>query len=208
METPRMDTPRICLVIDAHPVVRVGVRTMLQPDYEVEELDDGRSVPELLTSVGGFDAAIVEMRAATSDGIPSGAATIRELRRAQAAIGIVAFGGPAERHAVRVALDAGASAFVSKRSSPNALREAVEAVCSQENFVDPAADTARASAVTRRQQEVLQLFADGLSTEQAAQRLGISEETVRTHAKASLSRLGARDRAHAVAMAVRGSIID
>ena len=52
------------------------------------------------------------------------------------------------------------------------------------------------------------MFADGLSTEEAAKRLGLSAETVRTHAKATLPRLGARDRAHAVAIAIRGSLID
>jgi DNA-binding NarL/FixJ family response regulator len=182
---------------------------MLHPDFDVEELDDGRGATELLTSVGHFDAAVVEMRAAGSNGVPSGTSTIRDLRRAEPTLGVVAFGGPTERHAVREALDAGATAYVSKRSDPSALRDAVEAVCAEEAFVDPAAGGSRSSStVTRRQREVLQLFANGLSTQQAAKRLGISQETVRTHAKASLSRLGARDRTHAVAMAVRGSIIE
>ena len=60
-----------------------------------------------------------------------------------------------------------------------------------------------ASALTRRQRQILQLYADGQSTARVAKRLGLSAETIRTHTKAILARLGARDRAHAVAIALR-----
>lgn len=204
-----IDTVPLCMVIDAQPLVRRGVRDLLIPDYEVEELPDGRGAVELLTSVGSFDVAIVEMRSADDRGCPSGTATIKDMLGAQPALGIVAHGGPVERHAVREALDAGAAAYVSKRSEPGALLQGVEAAAQQEAFIDPAAGSAPGNTgVTRRQRQVLQLFADGLSTEQAACRLGLSEETVRTHAKACLARLGARDRTHAVAIALRGSLID
>lgn len=199
----------LCMVIDAHPLVRLGVRKLLLPEYEVEELPDGRGAVELLTSVGNFGVAIVEMRSADDRGRPSGTATIKDLLGAQPALGVVAHGGPLERHAVREALDAGAVAYVSKRSAPSALLTAIEAASEQEPFIDPAAANAPVTiGVTRRQRQVLQLFADGLSTEDVARRLGLSEETVRTHAKASLARLGARDRTHAVAIALRGSLID
>ena len=204
-----MNETRSCLVIDAQPIVRIGIRNLLTPDYEMEELEDGREALDLLTSVGSFDVAIVEMRSAGTEGIPSGTATIRDLLRAQPALGVVALGGALERHAVRAALDAGAAAYVSKRSAPSSLRRAVDAASEQEAFIDPTAGLSGSDGgLTRRQQEVLQLFANGLSTGQAAQRLGLSEETIRTHAKASLSRIGARDRTHAVAIALRGSVIE
>ena len=69
-----MDPSRTCLVIDTNPVVRAGIRSMLAPDFDVEELDDGRGALELLTSVGSIDAAVVEMRSG-GGGVPSGAAT-------------------------------------------------------------------------------------------------------------------------------------
>ena len=202
-----MQTSRICLVIDAHPVVRNGIRSLIAPDFEVEELEHGRRVSDLLTSVGGFDVAVVEMRAAT-DGLPSGTATIREMLGSQPALGIVAFGGPLERHAVREAIEAGATGYVSRLSSLETVAEAIRAAAEQEPFIDPLAGKAQATTLTPRQRQVLQLFADGLSTEQAASRLGLSEETVRTHAKASLARMNARDRTHAVAKALRLSLIE
>ena len=54
-----MSAARACLVIDARPVVRIGIRRLIEPNYEVEELGDGRGAVELLTSVGNFDVAIV-----------------------------------------------------------------------------------------------------------------------------------------------------
>ena len=202
-----MQTSRICLLIDAHPVVREGIRSLIDEDYDVEELEHGHAVAELRTSVGNFAVAVIEMRPAL-DGLPSGAATIHELLKAQPGLGIVALGGPLERHAVREAFDAGAMGYVSRLSKLEAVSQAIAAAAEGETFADPAAGRAAVTTLTPRQREVLQLFADGLSTEQAAQRLGLSEETVRTHAKASLARMHARDRTHAVAKALRASLIE
>jgi DNA-binding NarL/FixJ family response regulator len=202
-----VQTSRNCLVIDAHPVVRSGIRSLVAPRFEVEELEHGRGAAELLTSVGSFDVAVVEMRAAT-EGLPSGRATIRELLGAQPALGVVALGNSLERQAVREALDAGACAYVCRLSSLAALGAAIDAAVDQESFVDPMVGRAQTTTLTPRQRQVLQMFADGLSTEQAAQRLGVAEETVRTHAKASLARMSARDRTHAVAKALRANLIE
>ena len=78
------------------------------------------------------------------------------------------------------------------------------------SFIDPDVDRRGGASrtLTPRQREILQLFADGHSTDEAAKRLGLSTETVRTHAKASLARLEARDRSHAIAIALRGSLIE
>jgi DNA-binding NarL/FixJ family response regulator len=200
---------RCCMIIDSHPVVRLGIRRLLEPSWDFEELPDGRGAVELLSSVGSFDVAIVEMRAA-GDGRPSGTATIRQLLDQQPGLGVVAHGGRVDRHAIGEALDAGASAYVSKRSSPTTMHSAVDAVLGFGSFIDPDVERARDAQpkVTPRQRQILQMFADGHSPDEAARRLGLSTETVRTHAKASLPRLGARDRAHAVAIALRSSLID
>ncbi len=204
-----MSAERCCMIIDAHPVIRLGIRRVLEPDWEFEELPDGSDAVDLLASVARIEVAIVEMRSA-GPGSPSGPTTIRALLDAQPGLGVVAYGGRMERHAMVEALDAGAAAYVSKRSAAATMRSAVEAVVELESFIDPGIGRGASSdpAITRRQREILQLFADGLSPDDAAKRLGLSTETVRTHAKASLPRLGARDRAHAIAIALRGSLID
>jgi DNA-binding NarL/FixJ family response regulator len=208
-----MSDERRCLVIDDHPVVRLGVRGLLANRYEVEEADDGRSALQLLTDVGDFDVAIVDIgRSLLDDGPPLwGTAAIRALRKAQPGLGIVAHGSRPEHHAAVEAMDAGATAYVAKSSPPEALSRAVDAAADAETFVDPAAGRGgdgNGLSLTRRQRQILQMIADGHSTSAAAKRLGLSAETVRTHTKAVLSRLGASDRAHAVAIALRNSLID
>ena len=139
----------------------------------------------------------------------SGTAAIRALRKAQPDIGIVAHGPQAQHHAASEAIKAGATAYVVKSSPVEALNEAVDAAAESERFVDPAAGRSRGTpTLTRRQRQILQLYAEGQSTAGVAKRLGLSAETVRTHTKAILSRLSARDRAHAVATAMRSNLIE
>jgi DNA-binding NarL/FixJ family response regulator len=206
-----MSEDRRCMVIDAHPTVRLGVREVLGRRYEVEEAEDGNGALELLTSVGDFDVAIVDLchgKGQQRDDL-SGTAAIRALRKAQPGLGIVAYGPQGQDHAATEAIRAGATAYVVKSSPVEALNQAVDAAVESERFVDPAAGRSPGlAALTRRQRQILQLYADGQSTARVASRLGVSAETVRTHTKAILSRLSARDRAHAVAIALRSSLIE
>ncbi len=205
-----MTDERRCLVIDEQPAVRLGVRGLLGDRWEVEEAEDGRDALDLITSIGDFDVAIVELAPmANSDGNPlRGIGAIRALRKARPGLGIVAHATRPEKHAASEAIGAGATAYVAKNSPVAALSRAVDAAADAETFVDPAAKRVNGSRLTRRQREILQLYADGLSTEDAAGKLGLSTETIRSHTKGLLARLAARDRAHAVAIALRTSIIE
>ncbi len=203
-----MTEERRCLIIDEQPTVRLGVRRLLDDRYEVEEAEDGRGAMKVITSLGEFDVAIVQL--APSGPGASGKSAIRKLRKAKPGIGIVAHGSRAEKHAAAEALDAGATAYVAKSSPPESLAYAVDAAVDARTYVDPAAVENRngAPALTRRQREILQHYADGRSTAEVADRLGLSTETIRTHTKAALSRLEAKDRAHAVAIGLRSSLIE
>ena len=131
------------------------------------------------------------------------------LRRSSPALGIVAHGERPERHLASAAMQAGASAYVARTAGADELRRAVDAAAAQESFVDPAVPPKGSRGkLTRRQRQILQLLADGESTTVAARELDLSEETVKTHIKNALARLGARNRTHAVAIALRESLID
>lgn len=204
-----MNDERRCLIIDRQPTTRLGVGRLLAHRYEVEEATDGGDGLELITSIGDFDVAIVELDSANGADSLTGLRAIKALRRARPGLGIVAHGPRPERHAATMAMDAGATAFVAKSSDPAELERAVDAAAEAETFVDPAArHRGSGRELTRRQRQILQLYANGLSTERAAHRLGVSTETVRTHTKAVLSRLEARDRTHAVAIGLRSSLIE
>ena len=200
-----------CLIVDGHPLVRLGVRGVLGSDFELQEAESRESALDLVRDIGNFDVAIVDMSWRQNGDVASisGAETIRSLRRGAAGLGIVAHGERPERHLASDALQAGASAYVSRTAEPEELRRAVAAAAAQESFVDPAVPPKGSRGkLTRRQREILQLLADGESTTVAARELGLSEETVKTHTKNTLARLGARNRTHAVAIGLRECLID
>jgi DNA-binding NarL/FixJ family response regulator len=198
-------------VIDGHPLVRLGVRNALSDGFEVEEMETRADAVELVRDIGSFDVAIVDMRRWEEDGTAAldGNDAIRALRKAKPGLGIVAHGERPERHLANSAMQAGASAYLARTAASELLMRAVNAALAQESFVDPAVPPPGSRGkLTRRQREILQLLANGESTTVAARELGLSEETVKTHTKNALARLGARNRTHAVSIALREALIE
>lgn len=197
-------------MIDGHPIVRLGVRRALEDEFEIHEVASRNEAVELVRDIGSFDVVIVDMRAASSgDDSKDPHEAIRMLLRCEPAIGVVAHGERPERHLASAALQAGAAAYVSRTAGTETLRSAARAARDQERFVDPAVPPRGSRGkLTKRQREILQLLANGESTTVAANELDLSEETVKTHTKYALARLGARNRTHAVAIALRESLID
>jgi DNA-binding NarL/FixJ family response regulator len=199
-------------VIDGHPLVRLGVREVLHERFQVHESANRSEGLDLIRDVGSIDVTIVDMRpwaAGENNAVPSGREAIRALRQVEPGMGIVAHGEAPERHIANAALQAGATAYVARTAGPEDLRRAVQAAIDQERFVDPAVPPKGSRGqITRRQREILQLLANGGSTTAAARDLGLSEETVKTHTKNALARLGARNRTHAVAIALRDCLIE
>jgi DNA-binding NarL/FixJ family response regulator len=198
-------------VIDSHPLVRLGVRGALADDFEIHESETRDEAVGLIRDVGSIDVAIVDLRRGLGDSGEElhGDEAIRALRETAPGMGIVAHGERAERHLATAALQAGASAYIARTAGAEEMAEATRAALAQERFVDPAVPASGSRGkLTRRQREILQLLADGGSTAVAARELGVSEETVKTHTKNVLARLGARNRTHAVAIALRESLIE
>lgn len=198
-------------MIDGHPLVRLGIRETLEDKFVVHEAPTREEGLDLVRDIGDFDVAIVDMRwRGDGDGSAiSGAEAIHSLHRTTPGLGIVAHGELPERHLASVALQAGASAYVARTAGTAELARAVQAAIELESFVDPAVPPKGSRGkLTRRQRQILQLLANGESTTVAARELDLSEETVKTHTKHALARLGARNRTHAVAIAVRECLID
>jgi DNA-binding NarL/FixJ family response regulator len=198
-------------VIDDHPLVRLGVRGVLEDDFEIHESTTREEAIELVRDIGDFDVAIVDMRwRGNGNGAAiSGQETIRALHRSAPSLGVVAHGERPERHLASVAMQAGASAYIARTTGPAQLRKAVDAAATQGRFVDPAVPPKGSRGkLTQRQRQILQLLANGESTTVAARQLDLAEETVKTHIKTALARLGARNRTHAVAIALRESLVD
>ena len=198
-----------CLIIDEHPVVRQGIRALLERELSQVEVTDVASPEAALSDHGASpDVVIIDPRAAGAD---VGALVERLNRELDSAIVVFTSNGGARLLAE--ALKAGVKGYVRKDSPPEDLVRAIRAAQSGDFYVDPALSSTIVledadRTLTARQREILQMLADGMQTEAVAKRLGLSTETVRTHTKRILAKLHADTRTQAVAIAIRNGLIE
>jgi DNA-binding NarL/FixJ family response regulator len=127
---------------------------------------------------------------------------------------VLIFTAYSERSLLSRGLESGAKGYILKEAPHQTLLRAIEKVAAGEGYVDPALMPAfltgkeRDEMLTAREREILQLLADGMSNADVAQKLFISQETVKSHVRHILAKLEADTRTHAVAIALRDAIID
>jgi DNA-binding NarL/FixJ family response regulator len=199
-----------CLIVDDHPVVRAGVRAVLEQAFSGAEIADAESVEELgeATSSGNPDVVIVDPWRA---GVDVGDV----VRRLQSELDapIVVFTSDGGARLLSEALKAGVKGYVRKDSPSEDLIRAIDAARAGEFYVDPGLSSTIVldegdRTLSARQREILQMLADGMQTDAVAEKLGLSTETVRTHTKRILAKLHADTRTQAVAIAIRNGLIE
>ena len=199
-----------CLIVDDHPVVRAGVRALLESTWKDAAVNDAQSVDDAAAFTGDDapDVVIVDPWRAGAD--------VRDVvgrlqREVQAPI--VVFTSDGGARLLSDALKAGVKGYVRKDSPSDDLIRAIEAARSGEFYVDPGLSSTIVldegdRTLSARQREILQMLADGMQTDAVAERLGLSTETVRTHTKRILAKLEASTRTQAVAIAIRHGLIE
>ena len=198
------------LVVDDHPVVRQGIRALLERELDDVEVSTADSPDAALRESGGPspDVVVIDLRRVSGDVQD----TINSLQEGLGSPIVVftADGGP---RMLAEALKAGVKGYVRKDSPPEDLIRAIQAARSGEFYVDPALSSSLLleegeRTLTARQREILQMLADGMHTEEVAKQLGLSTETVRTHTKRILAKLQAGTRTQAVAIGIRSGLIE
>ena len=201
-----------CLIVDDHEVVREGLRLSLSRSPHIRvvgEAGDGRAAIELAERRKP-DVVIMDVRMPTMDGLDA----TKELTEKEPEIAVLIFTAYSERSLLARGLESGAKGYILKEAPHETLVRAIEKVAGGESFIDPALMPAflsgkdREDMLTSREREILQLLADGMSNADVAQRLFISQETVKSHVRHILAKLEADTRTHAVAIALREAIID
>ncbi len=192
------------LLVDDEPLIRTGLRAILEPEIEVVgEAGDGAAVAPLVRRLRP-DVVVMDIRMPGVDGIE---ATKRILAHVDAPPRILILTTFEHDDHVFEALRAGASGFLLKRAEPAELVRAIRLLAEGDSLLFPAAirrlaaRQARAPGdldLTAREAEILRAMARGLSNAEIADALVVSLETVKTHVSAILAKLGARDRTQAV----------
>ena len=205
--------PVTCIVADDHPAIVDAVCRFLEGEDEVELLGtapDGDRALRLIEERSP-DVAVVDIRMPGFGGIEIARRLVADGRDTA----VILYTGHAERGLLLEALDAGARGFLLKEAPLNDLARAIRLVSGGATYVDPAlaglvagSDAVdRLPKLTKREREVLRLIADGSRNEQVAVTLHISPLTVRTHVRKAMEKLEADTRTHAVARALRESLI-
>jgi DNA-binding NarL/FixJ family response regulator len=199
-----------CLIIDDHPVVRQGIKALLERELDSVIVSDAATPAAAIGAAreDSPDVVIVDPRGA---GLEVGS-LVQDLNR-ELGSAIVVFTSNGGARLLSESLKAGVKGYVRKDSPPEDLVRAIRAAQSGEFYVDPALSSTIVleegdRTLTARQREILQMLADGMQTEAVAKRLGLSTETVRTHTKRILAKLHADTRTQAVAIAIRNGLIE
>lgn len=209
------------MLADDHRMLREGLRrSMAEQGFDmVGEARDGAEAVEL-ARVLQPDVILMDVTMPELDGVEA----TRRIRSALPQVKVVMLTMHADQDVLASAIRAGASGYLVKDCSTEEIAEAVRMTARGDTIISPrlaasmldevrridgrptgAPDEER--VVTRREEEVLQLIADGCSTPEVAERLYISQKTVKNHLASIYQKLDARDRTQAVLQAVRMGIV-
>lgn len=156
------------------------------------------------------DVALVDIALAEGDGIDLS----RQIAEHATQTSVLLYTGSPDARVLRTALVAGPAGIALKAGPPHELIDAIRVIARGGTYFDPrlkallAAGEARAPVLTPREREILSFLADGLTGEEIAERLVLSPETIRTHVRNAMRKLGAKTRVHAVALAFESGEVE
>jgi DNA-binding NarL/FixJ family response regulator len=207
-------------VVDDHTVVRRGLRAYLEVVEDLEVVGEAADGQEALDGIAALvaagrppDVALMDLLMPGMDGVAATAA-ITDRHPELAVVAMTSF---TQADLVHGALQAGAAGYLLKDADADEVAAAIRAACRGEVHLDPmiakqltrslvAPKPQTVNTLTDREREVLVLVAQGLSNQQIADSLVISERTARTHVSNILSKLGVASRTQAALLAIREGV--
>jgi DNA-binding NarL/FixJ family response regulator len=202
--------PISVLIVDDHPVVRQGLRVLLEVQDGIAVAAEAGDGPAALALAAEHvpDVILLDLKLPGMDGI----AVLGELAAQDSPSRVLVLTSMTEPAAAAAALRAGAAGVLYKDVDPDALVRAIRAVHDGHFLLAPEAagsllrsgrSGGGLDALTSREREVLAELAHGRSNREIARALHVSEKTVKTHVSSVLTKLGVADRTQAALVAVR-----
>jgi DNA-binding NarL/FixJ family response regulator len=204
--------PLRLVIVEDHQALREGLELLLDREGcrvvgAAGTADAGRELVERLDP----DVALIDIRLGEESGID----LTRELLDGDPDRRVVLYTGSSDLELLVSGLDSGARGYALKEGTPAELTGALTTVADGGTYVDPRlrpsllarGTTQRLPALSKREREIMDLLAQGLTGEQVAERLVLSAETVKTHIRNAMGKLEANTRVHAIAIALREGFI-
>lgn len=199
-------------IVDDHPIVREGLLSALdEPDFHI--VGAAGSAEELMANSASWqpDVVLLDFEMPGLNGVDAVRALTRTLPDAR----IIVFTAYADDDKIVGAVRSGARGYLLKGAPAAEVAAAIRGVRSGGSYLPPPIAAAlarqvrepRRTSLTTRERDVLRCVADGLSNKQIARRLDITERTVKYHVTSAMTKLGAENRAQAVALAVRRRVL-
>jgi DNA-binding NarL/FixJ family response regulator len=200
-------------LVDDHPVVRAGLAALVDGEDDMEVVGQADNANAAVSGVRDAKPDVVLMDIQLGDG-PDGVAVAEELLRLPDPPRVLVLTTYESDADVRRAVEAGATGYLLKACPPEELFAAIRAAARGESALSPKVarrvmDQVRSGrpALTGRESEIVSLLAEGLGNRQIAQRLYVTEATVKTHLVHIFAKLGVDNRTAAVAVAVQQGLI-
>lgn len=194
------------ILVEDHLALRKGLELLLRArGFHVVGVAAGEEEALRLLKARRPDVALVDLGLEGTSGV----ALVKRVLDHDPAAGVLIYTGSSDPQELDAAARCGARGFALKSIDSADLVAAIRAVAAGGIWIDPALagalapPTAQAAMLTPREREILELLASGVTGEQAAGRLCLSPETVRTHVRNAMRKLDANTRVHAIALAVQ-----
>jgi DNA-binding NarL/FixJ family response regulator len=205
------------LIVDDHPVTREGLHAALDLANDVVIVGEAVSGEDAVEKAGELtpDVVFMDVRMPGMGGIEA----TRAIRETSPGTRIILFTVDESRASISEAIQAGVSGYLLKDASADELVNAARLALEGKAVIHPqltrafieevqlAEKRVEAPPLSKREKEILQKVAYGATTKEVAHDLGISPHTVKTHLERIFEKLGANDRAQAVAIAIRSGLV-
>jgi DNA-binding NarL/FixJ family response regulator len=204
------------LIVDDHPVVRTGIRNMLEPAIGISVVGEASTGSEALQMIESLQPNVVLLDMKLPD--MSGIEVIKQIYEAKGKSRVLGLSSYDDREFISQLLNYGASGYLLKEEVPEYIIDAVRGVAHGEaGWVSRKVaallsqiilkDKEDGTDLTARELEVLRLVVDGKTNDQIGVSLGISVKTVENHLHAIFRKMGVVSRVEAAVMAVRESLL-
>ena len=209
------------MIVDDHEVVRSGLKSILEPEDDLEVVGEASSGSEAVEKVAQLEPSLVLMDIRMEE--MSGIEACRLIKSSHPQVNVLMLTSFGEEEAVMASIMAGASAYLLKNVGRTELIRAIRGVAGGQNLLDPAVtkrvmerlaqltvkeEEREVAGLSGREKEVLALVARGSTNKEIAGKLVISEHTARNHLSRILDKLGLTRRSEAAVFAAEHGLLD